>query len=251
VIDAAVSALADKHRILVFTGAGISTESGIPDYRGPQGMWKKFDPADFTYDRYLSDAGFRIRSWERHFNSPFLSALPNDAHRAVTRLWESGRSIGCVTQNIDGLHGAAGLPAGALVEIHGDAHRIHCVACGGESPFAEVERRWRSGERDPRCAYCGGIMKARIVYFGEDLLPAVIDAAWRMAAGTDAVLVIGSSLQVYPAAFIPLDVVDRGHPMVIVNRGPTDHDFRAVARLDGAAGTLLPRLVDRLVGAGG
>jgi NAD-dependent deacetylase len=250
-IDAAVSALAGKRRILVFTGAGISTESGIPDYRGPQGMWKKFNPADFTYDRYLSDPEFRVRSWERHFNSPFLAALPNEAHRAVTRLWKSGRSVGCVTQNIDGLHGAAGLPPEALVEIHGNAHRIHCVACGGEPSFAEVKRRWESGEQDPRCGYCGGIMKAKIVYFGEDLPPAAIDAAWQMASRADAVIVVGSSLQVYPAAFVPLDVVDRGHPMVIVNRGPTDHDFRAAARLDGAAGTLLPRLVARLVGTGG
>lgn len=250
-IDAAAAALAGSHRILVFTGAGISTESGIPDYRGPQGMWKKFDPADFTYDRYLTDEAFRIRSWERHFDSPFLEALPNDAHRAVTRLWESGRSVGCVTQNIDGLHAAAGLPPEALVEIHGNAHRIHCVSCGAEPSHAEVERRWRSGEADPRCELCGGILKAKIVYFGEDLPAAAISAAWNMAAEADAVLVVGSSMQVYPAAFIPLDVLERGHPMVILNREATDHDFRAAALLAGSAATLLPQLVARLTEAVG
>ena len=248
-IDRAIAVLFERKRILVFTGAGISTESGIPDYRGPQGIWKRFDPADFTYDRYVNDRPFRIDSWERHFRSPFLDALPNDAHRAVTQLWESGRSVGCVTQNIDGLHLAAGLPDTALVEIHGNAHRIHCISCGDEPTFAEIEARWEAGEADPRCLRCGGILKAKIVYFGEDLPQDATMRAWRMAEAADAALVVGSSLSVYPAAFVPLDVVDRGNPMVIVNQGPTDHDFRAAALVDGAAGTVLPDLVDRLTGA--
>jgi NAD-dependent deacetylase len=249
VIDDAIAALSRRSRILVFTGAGISTESGIPDYRGPQGIWKKFDPADYTYDRYLTDTAFRVRSWERHFHSPFLDAVPHDGHRAVTKLWESGRSIGCVTQNIDGLHSAAGLPDEALVEIHGNAHRIHCVSCGYEPSFSETRQRWESGEADPRCRTCGGILKPKIVYFGEDMPPTAVSRAWIMAGEADAVLVVGSSLSVYPAAFIPLDIADRGNPMVIVNQGDTDQDFRAAARLDGPAGTILPDLVDRLLHA--
>ena len=246
-LDEATAALSERKRILVITGAGISTESGIPDYRGPQGLWKRFDPDDYTYGRYLDDAAFRARSWERHFMSPFLGALPNDAHRAVTLLWTSGRSVGCVTQNIDGLHADARLPGAALVEIHGNAHRVHCVSCGDEPAFDEIRQRWESGGADPRCRRCGGILKIGIVYFGEDLPRVAVARAWRMAEEADAVLVVGSTLSVYPAAFIPLDVADRGNPMVIVNQGPTDHDSRATALLDGAAGTVLPELIDRLL----
>ncbi|MEN8235157.1 MAG: Sir2 family NAD-dependent protein deacetylase [Actinomycetota bacterium] len=245
--DEAVAALADRTRILVFTGAGISTESGIPDFRGPQGIWTRFDPTDYTYDRYLADSEFRVDSWGRRFESPFLGAEPNPAHHAVARLWEAGRSVGCVTQNVDGLHRSAGLPEEGLVEIHGSADRIHCIACGAEPPFDHIEQRWRDGEADPQCRACGGILKTKIVYFGEDLPIAATTRAWAMVDRADAVLVVGSSLCVYPAAFVPLDVADRGLPMVIINQGPTDHDFRATARIDGPAGAELPRLVDRLI----
>ncbi|MEN8113527.1 MAG: Sir2 family NAD-dependent protein deacetylase [Actinomycetota bacterium] len=246
-LDKAVAALTGRTRILVFTGAGISTESGIPDYRGPQGIWKKFDPSDYTYDRYLSDPEFRAESWGKCFESPYIGAKPHAAHDAVTRLWEAGVSVGCVTQNVDGLHRAAGMPSEGLVEIHGAADRIHCIACGDEPPFYEVEQRWRDGEADPRCRSCSGILKTQIVYFGEDLPLEATTRAWKMTEQADAVLVVGSSLCVYPAAFIPLDVADRGLPLVIVNRGPTDHDFRATARIDGTAGDELPQLVDRLI----
>ena len=246
-IEEAAAALAGRTRILVFTGAGISTESGIPDYRGPQGIWRKFDPDDFTYERYLTDPDFRADSWRKCFNSPYLSAKPNAAHHGITRLWESGLSIGCVTQNVDGLHRAAGMPPNVVVELHGRADRIHCIACDGEPTFDDVERRWRSGDPDPRCEACGGILKTKIVYFGEDLPFEATARAWALAEQADAVLVVGSTLCVYPAAFVPLDIVDRGLPMVIVNQGPTDHDFRARALVDAPAGETVPVLVDHLI----
>jgi NAD-dependent deacetylase len=246
VIDQAISALADRTSILVFTGAGISTESGIPDFRGPHGIWKRVDPADYTYDRYVNDPEFRVNTWGNRFNSPLLDATPNEAHYAVTRLWESGRVVGCVTQNIDGLHAAAGLGPPSLVELHGNAHHIHCIACGDEPHFDEVEERWESGTADPECLRCGGILKTRVVYFGEELPPQATVSAWDMAERADAAIVIGSTLSVYPAAFIPLAVVDRGNPMVIINQGATDHDFRATALVDGVAGSIVPELVDRL-----
>ena len=245
-IDHAVSTLADRRNILVFTGAGISTESGIPDFRGPNGIWKRVDPADYTFDRYVSDREFRVSTWGRRFNSPLLDAAPNEAHYAVTRLWESGRVVGCVTQNIDGLHAAAGLDPSSLVELHGNAHHIHCISCGDEPPFGEVEQRWESGTPDPDCLRCGGILKTRVVYFGEELPAQATYRAWDMAERADAAIVIGSTLSVYPAAFIPLAVVERGNPMVLVNQGPTDHDFRAAALVDGIAGSVVPELVDRL-----
>jgi len=246
VIDDAVSALADRTRILVFTGAGISTESGIPDFRGPHGIWKRVDPADYTYDRYVNDPEFRVNTWGSRFASPLIDATPNGAHHAVTRLWESGRVVGCVTQNIDGLHTAAGLDPASLVELHGNAHRIHCIGCGDEPDFDKVERRWKSGAVDPECLRCGGILKTKVVYFGEELPPQATYRAWDMAERADAAIVIGSTLSVYPAAFVPLAVVENGNPMVIVNQGRTDHDFRATALVDGTAGNVVPELVHRL-----
>jgi len=246
VIEQAIATLADRTRILVYTGAGISTESGIPDYRGPQGLWKRFDPGDYTYERYVNDPAFRIDTWGKRFHSPFLDAEPNDAHRAVTRLWDMGRLIGVVTQNIDGLHAAAGLERDALVEVHGNARRIHCISCGDEPRFSDVEERWEAGAVDPECLECGGILKTRVVYFGEQLPREATIRSWDMAERADAVLVIGSTLSVYPAAFVPLEVVDRGEPMVIVNRGRTDHDARATVLVDGDAGTVVPALADRL-----
>lgn len=247
-IEEAAAVLANRERILVFTGAGISTESGIPDFRGPRGVWTRVDPADYTYDRYVGDPVFRAATWGRRFNSPFLGAEPNGAHHAVVRLAAYGRLAGCVTQNVDGLHAAAGLDPALIAEIHGTADRIHCITCHDEPGFLDVQQRWESGEADPACLRCGGILKTKIVYFGEDLPRNAIYRAWEMAERADAVVVIGSTLSVYPAAFIPLEVVDRGHPMVIVNQGETDHDFRAAVLVGGAAGTVLPELVGRLVG---
>ena len=247
-LERAAEALEGRGRILSFTGAGISTESGIPDFRGPNGLWTRLDPNDFTYDRYVSDREWRIETWHRRFDSPFRDAEPNQAHMAITELYRAGLSVGCVTQNVDGLHAAAGLPAGALVELHGNASRVQCIGCGHEPGFAETEARWRSGDVDPACPRCGGILKSMVVFFGEDMPQREMTRAWAMVEEADAVLVVGSTLSVYPAAFVPIEVVERGHPMVIVNQGDTDHDRLAAVRLDGPAGEMLPSLVSALVG---
>lgn len=242
--DSAVTLLADAERILVFTGAGMSTESGIPDFRGPDGVWKRIDPKEFTYQRYVSRRETRERSWQMRYDSPMFMAQPNDGHTALVRLWESGRMLGCVTQNIDGLHQAAGLPEGVVVELHGTAHRIRCLSCRAEADDAEVRARWEDGESDPGCLECGGILKAAVVSFGEAMPAAAMDIATTWATSADVALAIGSTLSVYPAAFIPLEVAERGRPLIILNRGPTDHDHMATVRLDGAIGDLLPPLVD-------
>jgi NAD-dependent deacetylase len=245
-IEHAVDLLRNRSRILVFTGAGISTESGIPDFRGPQGVWTKVDPADFTIDRYLNDPETRRRSWRMRHTSGSLDAKPNAAHHAVTALWHSGRMIGCVTQNIDGLHQKAGLPEDALVELHGNAHETVCVGCGDRMETTEVLERISAGDEDPRCLLCNGILKTSVIMFGEMLSPIATDRALAFAATADAVVSVGSTLSVFPAAAIPLEVVGAGHPLVIVNRGPTEFDDLAAVRIEAAAGDVLPRLITSL-----
>ncbi len=242
-IDTAHSLLVDKRRVLVFTGAGISTESGIPDFRGPSGVWKTADPSDFTLSNYLRDADFRRGAWERRFNSPLAHARPNAGHEAVVDLWRSGSMVGCITQNIDGLHQEAGLPDEAVVELHGNSTGIRCVDCGSEPDPDLIEARWRDGEADPPCEVCGGILKTKTVLFGEMLPPIAVQTAGDWTAIADAVVVVGSTLSVYPAAGMPLEVASRGAPLIIVNDGPTDHDDLAAIKLEGKAGELLPALV--------
>lgn len=243
----AAGLLREAQRILVFTGAGISTESGIPDFRGTEGIWTKFSPEDFMIDRYLGERSVRVRAWATRFPKMFGNAEPNDAHLAVARLWESGRLIGCVTQNIDGLHQAGGLPQVAIAELHGNADGIACVQCGAPHRPAEIEQRWNSGDVDPRCDHCGGILKSTIVFFGEILPDHEVALANKWASDADAVIAVGSSLSVYPAAYVPLDVASRGAPFVIINNSPTELDSVASIRLDGMAGTLLSQLVDAIV----
>lgn len=241
-LQAAADLLRGCTSILVFTGAGISTESGIPDFRGPSGVWKTVNPDDFTLSNYVADAEFRKAAWKRRFDSPLRAARPNPAHDAVFELWKSGRMIGCVTQNIDGLHQAGGLPPEALVELHGNAAGIRCFECGTDAIPEAVERRWRGGDADPSCKVCGGTLKTTVVYFGEMLPEQALTTATAWALDADAVVVIGSSLSVYPAAGIPLDVAARGAPVVIVNDGPTELDDVASVRVGGRAGQVVPAL---------
>ena len=245
-IHAAAAVLRGRERILVFTGAGISTESGIPDFRGPDGVWKRVDPAEFTIDRYLSNAETRRRSWEMRFFSGVLDAGPNAAHHAVTGFWAQHRMIGCVTQNIDGLHQAAGLPAEAVIELHGNARLTRCVRCNAAWPTEDIRIRFEGGDTDPHCEHCGGILKVDVVMFGEMLPDRAMRRAMEWADSTDAVLAIGSTLSVYPAAMVPLAAVRAGAPLVIVNRGETEHDLWADAMVDGSAGEVLPGLLEAL-----
>ena len=245
-IDHAIDVLATKRQILVFTGAGISTESGIPDFRGPSGVWTRVDPSDFTIDRYLTDPGVRVRSWAMRSDSGVLDALPNAGHAAISQLWETGRMLGCVTQNIDGLHAASGLPDDAIVELHGNAHTTICVTCGSTRASTTVLARVEAGEPDPRCRECGGILKVDVVFFGEPMPTAAMTRALAMAAACDAVIAVGSTLSVYPAAYVPLTAAEAGAPLVIVNQGPTDLDDRAEVCVAEPAGEALSAIVTAL-----
>jgi NAD-dependent deacetylase len=235
-ISAAVDALAGATRLLVFTGAGISTESGIPDFRGPDGVWTRVDPDEFTIERYLERRETRVASWRNRGESGVLDALPNPGHHALVRLWESGKMLGCVTQNIDGLHQAAGLPDEAVIELHGNARHTVCTGCGVRSDTAEIIVRVEGGDEDPHCGRCGSPLKVDVVFFGEAMPVDAMLHSHDLAEQADGVLVIGSTLSVFPAAYIPLAVVDNGHPMVIVNRGETDFDTVATAKIEAAAG---------------
>ena len=239
-------------RVLVFTGAGVSTESGIPDFRGPDGLWSRVDPDDFTIGRYLADAELRERGWRMHLEGELWGARsevrPNPAHDAIAELWRAGKLSGVVTQNIDGLHQEAGIPADQVAELHGNLRRSRCIDCREDWETAEVLAWVEAGEADPRCPRCGGIVKTDTVMFGESLPTSEWTTALIMASAAEAILVVGSTLGVYPAADVVLDPARRGIPMVIVNLGPTEHDHLAKVKLDERAGTVLPPLVDRVLG---
>ena len=250
-IERAVEVLAGKRRILAFTGAGISTESGIPDFRRPDGVWTKIDPSEFTYDKYLSNPETRKRSWKMRGGSGILEAKPNEAHKALVDLWSAGLLVGCVTQNIDGLHGAAGFPAEALVEVHGNAHRARCLDCRAEWPTPEIVSRVDAGDEDPACERCGGIIKVTVISFGEMMPQEEMLRAYDMAVNADAVIAIGSTLSVYPAADVPLQAAYQSVPYVIVNLGATDHDQLATVKLEAPAGESMRAIADALIAAAG
>lgn len=238
--------VAEARRILVFTGAGISTESGIPDFRGPNGIWKTRDPLRYTIQNYLADPEVRREAWQLRLASPVDQAQPNDGHRAVVALEAWGRAqeivVAVVTQNIDGLHQAAG--STDVIELHGTTREAGCLSCGRRLPMAVVLDRVREGDLDPHCEVCGGLIKAATISFGQALVEADVDRAMARAQDCDLCLAVGSTLSVWPAAGVPLHAARRGAPLVIVNDGETDLDGAAAAVIRGRAGTVLPALVD-------
>ena len=247
-LAAALKWLRWSRRILVFTGAGISTESGIPDFRGPQGVWKTRDPARYTIDNYLADAEVRRERWRDRAASPIDRALPNPAHHAVTRLQRSGRAPVVVTQNIDGLHQLAG--SVNVIELHGTTREVVCLDCERRLPVASVVERVEEGDDDPHCEMCGGLLKTATISFGQRLVERDVDAAMAEAQLCDACLAIGSTLSVWPAAGVPVHAMRNGARLVIVNDGPTDLDAMADAIVPGKAGTVLPALAERLLALG-
>ena len=231
------------NRLLVFTGAGVSTESGIPDFRGPDGLWSRVNPEDFTINRYLSSSAVRKRSWIRWSTSPIRHARPNAAHLAVAELARIGCLEGCVTQNIDGLHQAAGLPERLVIEVHGNVWSVRCLVCSAQWPTLEVFGWVERGDEDPHCPHCGGIIKLTVISFGQAMPVGEMNRAYAMARRADAVLAVGTTLSVWPAAEIPLAAARRGIPFVIVNMGPTDFDDSEDIKVEHPAGETMTRLV--------
>ncbi|HZN42330.1 MAG TPA: Sir2 family NAD-dependent protein deacetylase, partial [Actinomycetota bacterium] len=206
-VERAAADLAAAERIVVLTGAGISTESGIPDFRGPNGIWTKNPEAMrlSNIDEYVRDPELRVRAWQERMHHPAWTAEPNEGHRALAELGRSGRLLALITQNIDGLHQAAG--SEDVIELHGTVHLAKCLSCGRRTPMREQLDRVRAGEPDPPCVDCGGIQKSATVSFGEQLDPADLDAAFAAAAVCDLFLAVGTSLTVQPASLPPVDAL--------------------------------------------
>jgi NAD-dependent deacetylase len=225
-----VSYLREATRILVFTGAGISTGSGIPDYRGPQGVWKRRQPV--YYQDFMTSEEARLEYWEFQLEGweGFRDAKPNAAHAACVELERAGKLRMLVTQNIDGLHALAGTSKELLVEVHGTNREIECQSCHARSDPGPHFAFFREQRRAPVCD-CGGLLKPATISFGQSLRDEDLDRAVSAASAADLVVSLGSTLSVYPAAAIPLAAAERGAPYVVINRGPTEHDALPVTRL--------------------
>jgi NAD-dependent deacetylase len=232
-------------RVVVLTGAGISTDSGIPDFRGPNGVWTKNPAAEkaSTLQHYLADAEVRRAAWQNRLHSPTWHARPNAGHDAIVALERRGKLHALVTQNVDELHQQAGSTRGLVVEVHGTMRRYHCWGCGDEGPIEVMMDRVRAGEPDPACTHCGGIIKSATISFGQSLVPEVIDRAMRVADEADVLVAIGTTLQVYPVANMVPRARAAGAAVVIVNAEPTKMDHHADVVLRGNASEILPAIL--------
>jgi NAD-dependent deacetylase len=231
--------------VTVLSGAGISTDSGIPDFRGPQGVWTK-DPAAqalVTIDCYLGDPAVRRRAWQERLHHPAWTAEPGPGHRALVDLERRGRLRAICTQNIDGLHQAAGSDPALVLELHGTIHEVVCLSCGLRTPMPVVLDRVRGGEDDPPCEACGGILKSATISFGQSLDPDVVHAAALAAQASDVFLAVGTSLQVMPAAGLCRLATRSGARLVVVNAEPTPYDAEADAVIRSPIAEALPALV--------
>ena len=237
--------IAGARRIVALTGAGISTDSGIPDFRGPNGVWTRNPLAERMSDirYYTADPDVRKASWQSRLAHPAWTAEPNAGHRALAALERRGQLHALITQNIDGLHLRAGNSRARVFEVHGNLHQATCLACAWKGPMQLVLDRVRAGEEDPACESCGGILKSDTISFGQPLVPEVIEGAMQAAQETDLLLAIGTTLQVFPVAHAVPVAQAAGARIVIMNAQPTQFDDIADAVLDGSISDELPRLV--------
>ena len=245
-IEAVAAWLREARSVAVLTGAGISTESGIPDFRGPQGVWTKNPAAErtATIQHYVANRDHRVRSWATRADSPMSTAEPNAGHVALTALEAKGKLDTLVTQNIDGLHHDAGTSPERIIEIHGTVRDYACLDCSDRGPIEVVLERVRQGDDDPHCTSCGGLLKSATISFGQALVPEDLERAQLAAANSDLFLAIGTSLTVYPVAALPEIALQAGARLVILNAQETPYDPAAAAILREGIGEVLPRLVE-------
>ncbi|WP_371680166.1 NAD-dependent deacetylase [Streptomyces sp. NBC_01276] len=237
-----------KPLVAVFSGAGMSTDSGIPDYRGPQGLWRREPDAEklVTYEYYMADPEIRRRSWLMRAEVWASAPRPNAAHLAVAELERGGTPVRVVTQNVDGLHQLAGMPARKVFELHGSARSVVCTGCGARTGLEEALARVSAGEPDPACLTCGGILKTATVMFGERLDPEVLAQAVAVAKGCRVFIAVGTTLQVQPAASLAGMAAEAGARLIIVNAEETPYDALADEIVREPIGTALPSLLARI-----
>ncbi|MBK5099827.1 MAG: Sir2 family NAD-dependent protein deacetylase [Desulfobacteraceae bacterium] len=235
----------EAQKILVFTGAGLSTESGIPDFRSPGGVWDKYDPSDFYFHKILSDEKAREKYWQMstEFYETMKDAVPNRAHLAVKALEERGKLLSVVTQNIDRLHHKAGNSPDKVIEIHGTAFTVSCLDCGKGYDRNEIQARLKSGVQVPYCDDCSGILKPDTISFGQAMPEDKMSRAMMHARKCDLCIVLGSSLVVYPAASVPVHAVQRGANLIIINREETPLDAQANLVVHGSVSEVLGLMV--------
>lgn len=245
--DEVADLIVNARKTVVFTGAGISTESGIPDFRSPGGIWDRFDPDDFTYQKFVSNPESRRKQWQM-LREGLLhgGAKPNLAHYAIAELDRLGRLDCVITQNIDNLHQKAGVPDEKVFELHGNMQWVICLNCGRRYPFEQIKARLDDGEEIPDCEMCRGILKPDAVFFGEQLPEEVVREATSRSYGCDLFIVIGSTLVVYPAAFMPVYAVNSGAQLVIINLSSTPMDHQAAVLIRSKAGKTMSGIVRRV-----
>jgi NAD-dependent deacetylase len=244
-IDRARAWIDGATRVVALTGAGISTDSGIPDFRGPQGVWTKDPTAEkmATIQHYVADPEIRRRAWQSRLDHPAWEAKPNAGHHALVALDRRGKLHTLITQNVDGLHLMAGHAPERVIEVHGTMREVVCLDCGERAPMERALARVRGGEADPPCRTCGGILKSATISFGQALVPEDLRRAHEAAARADLLLAVGSTLSVYPIAGVVPIAKQAGARVVIVNAGPTAMDDIADAVLRGSIGEILPVIV--------
>ncbi|GCE24729.1 NAD-dependent protein deacetylase [Dictyobacter alpinus] len=245
-IQDTIELLQYSRQIVVLTGAGISTESGIPDFRSPDSIWQRQPPV--SYREFISNPVARRQYWQtrRQLAQQVSQARPNAAHQALARLEQQQRLLGLITQNFDGLHHDAGHQPERIVELHGTSRFAACTHCGNRSSIAELQQRVEEGEHDPRCTLCGGYLKAATILFGQRIPEAELNRAKALANTCDLFLVIGSSLKVTPASILPRLALQRNVPLIIINLTPTSLDTLADVVIHEHAGAVLPTIVSNL-----
>jgi NAD-dependent deacetylase len=245
-VDKVAALILESSRVVVFTGAGISTESGIPDFRSPGGIWTKFDPDDFTIQKFMSSEKTRRMQWQMMAEGGLLmEAEPNKAHLAVAELEKLGKLTCVITQNIDNLHQKAGSSPDTVFELHGNMKFVRCMDCDKRFPVEDILQRLNK-EEIPDCQFCRGILKPDAVFFGESLPQQALNSAIRHSRNCDLFIVIGSTLVVYPAAYMPMYAVESGARLVIINLSTTPMDARAAVLITASAGEAMGKIVDRV-----
>ena len=247
-ISAAADMILQSRKVIVFTGAGHSTESGISDFRSPGGIWDRFDPNEFTYQNFLSSEASREKSWELGKTTwPVMAnARPNPGHYAIAELHQIGKLDCVITQNIDNLHQKSGIPEEKVIELHGTMNWVDCLSCGRRYTREEIQVRLEAGENIPKCTDCSGMLKVAIVSFGQPIPVKETREAELRSASCDLFLVAGSSLVVYPAAQMPLIAVDNGARLVIINLTSTPQDRHADIAINEKTGEILPQIVEEV-----